>query len=237
MAVKESCRHRTNNEDAECKQEPSHGQVVQEIRKTEITQSVAKRPDMPEELELNRDGREKLAEIMRGYHPESRRQEHSIQEAEKQEPKRKDTCANGRRSCATPIGKRNRVENPQNSSEPIPNRIPSRTDEKLRKNIQSTRRHETPPEIYMRRHAGDKAAPSQFRKGERNAMEKRRRRPRYFLVGNSTMEAERTNGGEVAARILPPYPRQTETAGRTNRKCQRDTSTQRRNRNAAMRAT
>ena len=61
---------------------------------------VAKRQEMPEEVEINRESRKKLAELMLEYPTEIDRQE----EADEAERRRKYTCVNCKMPFKTPKG-------------------------------------------------------------------------------------------------------------------------------------
>ena len=65
---------------------------------------------MQAEMELNRDDRKKLVEIMLEYPPGRRSQEQTGRETDQQDQKRKYTCLNCKRTFSAPTGKRNHVK-------------------------------------------------------------------------------------------------------------------------------
>lgn len=81
------------------------GLLANDADKTEITHLVSRLPEMPEEMELNRHDREKLAETMLEYTPGSRNQEQSSQGGDQRGQERKYTCLNCNRTFTTPIGR------------------------------------------------------------------------------------------------------------------------------------
>ena len=64
---------------------------------------------MPEEMELNRDDRKQLAELMLEYHPEKNSQAHAQQDETLIEQQRKYTCLNCNQPFSASMGKYNHI--------------------------------------------------------------------------------------------------------------------------------
>ena len=80
-------------------------EIHQKSGKTEITQLVARHPDMPNELELNREDREQVSELMLEYPTEQGNREEGKQE---EEQRRYYTCIRSGKPFETSIGATNR---------------------------------------------------------------------------------------------------------------------------------
>ena len=85
--------------------EQRHHPHAKKTTQTELIQYIAAHPEMPEEMELNRDDRQQLAELMLEYPPKKRSQELAQQEETPLGQKRKYTCHNCSRPFSSTIGK------------------------------------------------------------------------------------------------------------------------------------
>ena len=99
-AIREKAAHRRGKEGNEI-------EYTKDAEKTDITQLVAARREMPEEMELNRESRKQLAELMLEYPTRIDKQE----EAEETEQRRQYTCINCKMPFKTPMGKPNHLRN------------------------------------------------------------------------------------------------------------------------------
>ena len=89
--------------------EQRYNPLSKKTAQTELTQYIAAHPEMPEEMELNRDDRKQLAELMREYRPKKNNQELAQQDETFPEQQRKYTCLNCNQPFSTSMGKYNHI--------------------------------------------------------------------------------------------------------------------------------
>ena len=99
-AIEEKAEHRRG-------QEGNKIEYAKDSEKTDIMQLVAARREIPEEMELNRESRKQLAELMMEYTTRIEKKE----EAEETERRRQYTCINCKMPFKTPMRKTNRLRN------------------------------------------------------------------------------------------------------------------------------